>query len=133
MHSERDYPYDPNARSELLQGLEKLRAIEDRGVAKWLFELYEKSVEYEYSGRSAADEAERERQRGLALREARMRESEAALRGDYGREARTLANELLLDRSIPGTPRRRTDARTLEVFSNELGRLRQGRDLRVQR
>jgi hypothetical protein len=35
------YPYDPSTVSENLRGLEKLRAVADRSLAMWLYELYE--------------------------------------------------------------------------------------------
>lgn len=35
-----DFPYDPTAKPERLTGLDKLRAVRDRGVAQALFELY---------------------------------------------------------------------------------------------
>lgn len=40
MASERDYPFDPKARVEQLSGLEKLRAVHDRGLAALVFDLW---------------------------------------------------------------------------------------------
>jgi hypothetical protein len=40
MASERDFPYDPAARVEQLSGLEKLRAVQDRGLAALMFDLW---------------------------------------------------------------------------------------------
>jgi hypothetical protein len=54
-----DFPYDPNAKPERLTGLDKLRAVRDRGVAAALFELYFVAEKNEVEQGNAMRERER--------------------------------------------------------------------------
>ena len=56
-----DFPYDPTAKPERLTGLDKLRAVPDRGVAQALFELY--FVAEKTTKRAAADAVQNDRPR----------------------------------------------------------------------
>jgi hypothetical protein len=80
-----DYPYDPEARLHELDGLDKLRAIEDRALAELMFQAY---TQIRGGGsRPRSEEAQRAADEVRSLRV--MLESARA--GDYGADARGYA------------------------------------------
>ena len=87
-----DYPYDPLARVEHLEGPEKLRAIEDRSTAAVMAELYDRT-----RGRRASLLVAPSAQ-GTDLRVIRAI-LEAASAGDYGPIARGQAMLVPRDRT----------------------------------
>lgn len=94
MPSAEDFPYDAawEGREHQLRDLDKLRAVEDRRTAQWLYELWE-HIE---ANRSRIEES-------IAI-EQKLRERDelerlhqicrTALRGGFGFEAKRLAEEL---------------------------------------
>lgn len=114
-----DYPFDPKARSELLGGLEKLRAVpspmrEQLWALYWLAEAREENGEAE--AQRHEEKAKTERAELVALESL----AEACMTGRRGAEAQEIARMFLLD---PGG-RRRTDRASLTAVRDELRRLR---------
>lgn len=118
-----DYPYDPIARVERLEGLEKLRAVRDRELAQQLYRLYLHIEQADASGLThhwkTAEAKERE--------EAEMRDlqavAKAAFDGAYGVEGKALAAQMLVDDQTWGRPKR-TDRPSLLAFRDSLRELR---------
>lgn len=117
------YPYDPDAQPEDLRGLDKLRAVRDRRVAAFLFELYFTSEQAERTGEAKRWRAEETQRKAQETRDMHLALAERSLRGGYGTEARQLADHLLVDYSMPGEKRMREDPRSLEVFAAEFRKL----------
>lgn len=109
----RDYPYDPAARMEELRGIDRLRGIADRKLAEHLYLLY---VQAE---RNSTTQATRERTHAVDL-DAIRRVAARALVGEFGADARELAEYLLLD----GAGRKKADERSLVTFGASFRRLR---------
>jgi hypothetical protein len=84
------YPFDPSVRAEQQRDLERLRAIPDRKLAGYLFDLYVLAANNSATApRTATSQPTPiESARTLARR---------ALAGELGAEARELAEVLLLD------------------------------------
>lgn len=114
------YPYDPRARMDELDGLDRLRAIEDRAMAASLFEVWqaiernERDPQRAARDRQAAAQKERDRLRTLA---------HAAIVGRYGTKPKELAQHLLFD----DRGQRREDTRSLEEFERAFTELRRQR------
>lgn len=109
-----DYPYDPAARIDELDGLDRLRAVADRKHADHLYTLY---VQAERN--TAAVAAERP-QTGVTV-SAIARVGARALAGEFGPDARELAEYLLLDHN----GRQREDQVALRAFAIGLRKLRE--------
>lgn len=91
---DRILPYDPRLDVRDLRDLQKLRAIEDRGIAQLLLELWDATQSYENSPHFE----ERERKRAAAKlardREWRKEIADDARRGVYGVPGKELWNTL---------------------------------------
>lgn len=120
---DRLYPFDPKLVVEFQQGLEKLRCVANRQWAQDLLELWCVMEQNEHNPGFRKREQERAASAEREQREQLTRMADVALQGDYGPEARTLANEMLIDRATFGSPRR-TDPQTLEAFARELREIR---------
>lgn len=87
-----DYHYDPDANVEYLIGLEKLRAVKDRGMAKQLYDLYvcldSRGWPYE---RSNGAELKRQAEDLEDLQSM----TDKALSGVYGRECKLVAESMV--------------------------------------
>lgn len=114
-----DYPFDSRLVVEMQIGLDKLRCVKDRSLAKQLFDLYwiveQNERDPGFHRREAARRAREEAQTTESLAQC----ATAALEGDYGPAAKELASAMLFDDSTFGRPRR-TDRATLEAFASEL-------------
>lgn len=118
-----DYPYDPRLRVENLTGLNKLRAVPDRELAKTLFDLWFHIENAERDGRTREWRRAEERQRDAAELKDLTLVADKALAGGYGPQAKELALEMLIDGETWGRPRR-TDRASLVAFQNSLQELR---------
>jgi hypothetical protein len=90
--SAEDYPYDPNLDVNSLRDLDKLRAVQDRRTAQWLFEIWQHITANEKSIEARLQDDERQRAR--AHREHLLQLASAVKRGTYGLEAKALWEEL---------------------------------------
>ena len=107
-----DYPYDPSLRTQRLRGLDRLRGIPDRKLARRLFGLHLKLEEDAFaSTQPPMHESKLDALRRVAIR---------ALDGEFGPEACEIAAFLLFD--AYGQPR--DDQRTLQAFANAFSELR---------
>ena len=115
----RDYPYDPKANVGRLQGLEKLRAVPDRGLAQYLYDLWRdinKPGKQEQIRKQAAADAEESRRRDEDHLDSMC---DKALAGVYGPAAKDLANEhLSRGRGPEATRRLRIALQQLETRSS---------------
>lgn len=107
------YPYDPNLSARGLQGLDRLRAIADRKLAEYLFQLHALAERNSDAPQERRDRAGCD---GAALH----RLAQRALAGEFGTEARELADYLLVD-DVGSV---REDEPTLRLFARSLRRLR---------
>lgn len=112
-----DYPYDPGVQVEHLHDLDKLRAVEDPQMRRWLWDLYwhcernesdDNFERREQARRKRHDDQEFQRLNGLADR---------AVKGDFGFLGKQLANTMLGER---GEMRTRE---ALRQFQRELRKL----------
>lgn len=112
-----DFRFDPNAQVEHLHDLDKLRAVQDPDLRRWLWDLYwhcernetdEGFERREAARRKREDQAEFERLNGLADR---------AVKGEFGFLGKQLANTMLGER---GEMRTRE---ALKQFQRELRKL----------
>lgn len=111
------FPFDPSARIEFLEGLDKLRAVEDRATRAVLYELYWSAEAYESSPHF--ERAEERRVRRAARREVERLNAIAdkAAKGEWGFSGRAL------EKSMLGEGKERTlDA--LREFERQLRALR---------
>ena len=107
------YPYDPNACSESLKDLDRLRGISDRKLAEYLHELYSLAERNSHA-------TPKELSSATANVEGLRQMADRALIGELGSEARELAEYLLVD----DAGRRRADAHSLGRFATGLRKLR---------
>lgn len=93
MANAEDYPYDPRADGTRLDGLDKLRAVADRKLAKMLFDLFPLA---QRNGQSASFERV-ERERVQLAEDERLANLESmadkALNGDYDRPSQVVARQ----------------------------------------
>jgi hypothetical protein len=101
------YPYDPALRPEQQQGLDRLRCIEDRRLAAELYELY---VHAEHNQQRRTRAPGSVQPRGVQGMQVIARR---ALAGEFGCDARELAEYVLLD----DAGRERMDGRSLREFA----------------
>ena len=120
-----EYPYDPLAVPEMQRGLDKLRCIEDRRIAREAYDLFLATE------RNATDPGfhRRERARVARTEQAELEQltklANAAFAGAYGADGKSLVAAMLIDQDTWGNPRR-TDIVSLRVFAKELRELRKG-------
>lgn len=108
------YPFDPGARMEEQRDLDLLRCIKDRKLAAYLYELYALAERNSTTAQPAPG-------RPAPLRAFAIRAMGArALAGEFGCDARELAEYLLLDE----TGRPRMDERSLRAFAHAFAKLR---------
>jgi hypothetical protein len=110
------YPFDPALRAEEQRGLDRLRCIKDRQLASYLYQLHAVAERNSKSARPTL-----ERSAPLSVFAIRAT-AERALAGEFGCEARELAEYLLLDE----TGRPRMEARSLREFAQAFAKLRRG-------
>ena len=108
-----DFPYDAALDPARLHGLDRLRAIPDRKLARYLYELH---------AQAERNEAEQRRTPAMAAPVAPdlRRVADRALLGELGAEVCELATYLLLDKA----GRRRVDEASLRTFGRALRDLR---------
>lgn len=107
------YAYDPEARQEGLNDLDRLRAIADRKLAAYLFDLYAVAARNSEPARPAARIPSTRAARSLATR---------AMTGEFGVDARELAQALLVDPA----GRQIHDEEALLAFERAFRELRRG-------
>jgi hypothetical protein len=108
------YPFDPSVRAEQQCDLERLRAIPDRKLAAYLFDLYVLAA-----NNSAAAPRMATTPRQTPIESARTL-ARRALAGELGADARELAEVLLLD----PTGRERGDDTSVRGFVKAFGELK---------
>jgi hypothetical protein len=108
------YPFDPTLRAEEQRGLDLLRCIKDRQLAGYLYALHAVAER-----NSTTIEPTPERSAPLSVFAIRAM-AERALAGEFGCDARELAEYLLLDE----TGRPGMDARSLREFAQAFAKLR---------
>lgn len=108
-----DFPYDERLQTRNLRGLDRLRAIPDRKLAEYLYQLHAQAVRNEAGQRD-------KKLRSAPHRKDHHRVAARALAGDLGPEALELATYLLLDDS----GRQRSDEASFGRFSRALQDLR---------
>lgn len=122
MHAEltpEDFPFDPHAPPiEQLDGLNKLRAIQDRRLAASLFEVLRASEANEHEIKRHQAEAARRKDREHV--EGLKALAESCLDGKRGEDAKQLANAILFD----GGRRSRYSRRDLEALAKAVRELR---------
>lgn len=106
-----DFPYDERLQTGDLRGLDRLRAIPDRKLAEYLYQLHAQAERNE-----AAEEQSRSTSNRIDPRQIAAR----ALAGELGPEALELATYVLLD----DTGRERNDEAPLRAFCRALQDLR---------
>lgn len=109
------YPFDAALRAEQQRDLDRLRCIKDRKLAEYLYELYAVA---DRNSRTLTAPEQSAPVTVFAIRAT----AERALAGEFGGEARELAEYLLLDEI--GRPR--MDARSLREFAQAFAKLRRG-------
>ncbi len=117
MTTERDYPYDPTLRlSDMAKatGLERLRWIPDRGLAGYLVTLWEAA----HDPRRIAQCEKFDRVKAEERRQQLILIATSAARGDFGDEARDIA-----DHYFGGGDIKRADSLRCEEFLKALQRL----------
>jgi hypothetical protein len=107
------YPFDAGVRIEEQRDLDLLRCIKDRTLAAYLYELYA------LADRNSTAQPTPQRAAPLSVFAIRAL-ADRALAGEFGCDARELAEYLLLDE----TGRPRTDARSLRAFAQAFAKLR---------
>lgn len=114
-----DFPFDPKARSEDLEGLEKLRAVPEP-LRQTIWDFHWLGVARENNG-----DAQRERleaRNAWLAREKRklLKLADECFSGHRGRAAQEVARTFLIDPQ----GRRRTDVHSLEALRDELNRMK---------
>ena len=113
--SAQDDPYGPAARVDDLRGLDRLRGVADRNLAEHLYLLYVRAERN-------STQPPAEQSTGAITFEALRRVASRAIAGDFGANARELAEYLLLD----DNGQRREDEPSLKAFGVSFRRLRNG-------
>jgi hypothetical protein len=110
------YPYDPTLRLERQVGLDRLRCIEDRRLAAELYLLYVFAQQNQRNRLRAPQQAPGRKVEGFRVIARR------ALAGEFGCDARELAEYVLLDEA----GRERMDELSLREFARGFKKLRRG-------
>lgn len=121
-----DYPYEPDrpvADVYQLEGLDKLRCVQDPGLRRALYDLYWAAQDNETDPRKRARVEAWERSRSEEEREQLLALAEACLAGKHGEDALGLAQMYLVDDTRHERPMR-TDLQSLRAFADELRKLR---------
>lgn len=115
-----DFAFDPKARAEDLEGLDKLRAIADDKLRRTIWDFYWIGAAREKNG-DAARERLRARNEWLEKERRKLEELCArAISGGLGRSAQEAARTFLID---PRTGSRRKDVHSMEALRDELKRM----------
>lgn len=117
-----DYPFDPSLRIEDLEGLDRLRCISDRGLARYMYDLFVALEPKWRDGTAARWLAEETREKEAKELDYLRALAERAIAGGLGEQAKQLAEHMLV---VDGYKRQiRDDLRSLREFETDFRKLR---------